>query len=185
MWQEISKYGNKLVQQGLVESHFGNISIRDGESIFITARGCALDEITEDGVVEVDLTSPTDRDCMSSTETIVHRAIYQQSQASAVIHAHCPFSVVESLLSDTGVIEPIDSEGRCFLKNIPVIGGQMGSEELAHNAGTALSDHNALIVHGHGTFATGSTLKEAYVITTQIEHSCRIRYWYDLARKYC
>ena len=55
MWQEIAKYGRKLVEHGLVESNFGNISIRAGNRMLITRTGAALDEITENNVVEVDI----------------------------------------------------------------------------------------------------------------------------------
>ncbi|MCS3923727.1 aldolase [Methanosalsum natronophilum] len=183
MWEQISKFGNKLVNEGLVESHFGNISVRSNESIFITAKGCALDEIKEDNVIEVGLNSICENDEIASSETIVHRLIYQNSNCKAIIHAHCPFSVVESLLVEENNISPLDSEGKLFLKSIPLISGQIGSIELAKNASNALMDHNAAIVRGHGTFATGADLREAYIITTQIEHSCRIKYWYDLAKK--
>ena len=53
MWREISRIGKKLVENGLVESHFGNTSVRIGSRMLITRSGCALDEITEDSVVEV------------------------------------------------------------------------------------------------------------------------------------
>jgi L-fuculose-phosphate aldolase len=45
MWQEIAKFGKKLVERDLVESQFGNISVRKGEKMLITKRGFALDEI--------------------------------------------------------------------------------------------------------------------------------------------
>ncbi|NOQ32829.1 MAG: hypothetical protein GQ567_01325, partial [Methanosarcinales archaeon] len=33
---------------------------------------------------------------------------------------------------------------------------------------------------GHGTIATGMILEDAYVVTTQIEHSCMVKYHLDL-----
>jgi L-fuculose-phosphate aldolase len=182
MWQEIAKYGRKLVERGLVESNFGNISIRAGDKMLITRSGAALDEITENNVVEVDIRNTSSLDIIASSETVVHREIYRQTSALAIIHAHCQFSVVESLLAGpAGAILPVDSEGQYFLGNIPVVGGGIGSRELSENLANALSRYRGAVVYSHGTFAIGRTLGDAYIVTTQLEHSCKIKYLYDLA----
>ncbi len=43
--------------------------------------------------------------------------------------------------------------------------------------------HKSIIVFSHGTFSIGKTLEEAYFVTEQTEHSCKLKYYYDLARK--
>lgn len=182
MWQEIAKYGRKLIEHGLVESNFGNISIRAGDKMLITRSGAALDEVTENSVVEVDIQDTSSMDIIASSETVVHREIYRRTSALAVIHAHCRYSVVESLLTGpAGVILPVDSEGQYFLGNIPVVGGGIGSRELAENLANALSRSRGAVVYSHGTFAIGRTLGDAYIVTTQLEHSCKIKYLYELA----
>ncbi|KCZ72644.1 ribulose-5-phosphate 4-epimerase-like epimerase or aldolase [Candidatus Methanoperedens nitroreducens] len=183
MWQDMAKFGKKLVDHGLVESHFGNISIRIGSRMLITRTGFALDEIDENSVVEVDIDKPSSLDIIASSESIVHRAIYKNTSALAIIHAHSPFAVVESLLADRDMIVPVDSEGQYFLHEIPVVRGGIGTTELAKNTADALRDHRGAIVFSHGTFAIGKILEEAYIITTQIEHSCKLKYYCDLARK--
>ncbi|MCK5661653.1 MAG: class II aldolase/adducin family protein, partial [Methanosarcinales archaeon] len=65
----------------------------------------------------------------------------------------------------------VDIEGQYFLPEIPVVGGGSGTAELGENLGLMLSKVDAAIVQGHGTFAVGGTLEEAYVATTRIEHS--------------
>ncbi|AAM31231.1 aldolase [Methanosarcina mazei] len=182
MWQEMAKYGRKLVEHGLVESNFGNISVRAGDRIVITRSGTALDEITGDNIVEVGIRDTSSLDMIASSEAVVHREIYRRTSVLAIIHAHCPYSVVESLLAGPGnVIVPVDSEGQYFLGDIPVVGGGIGSSELAKNLADSLSGHRGAVVFSHGTFATGRTLGEAYIVTTQLEHSCRVKYLYDLA----
>jgi L-fuculose-phosphate aldolase len=183
MWREISRIGKKLVKNGLVESHFGNISVRIGNRMLITRSGCALDEIKEDSVVEVSIGGSCVLDMIASSETIVHRAIYKNTPALAIVHAHCPFAVTLSLLANGDSITPADSEGQYFLGEVPIVKGGIGSDELAQNLGMALASHKAAIIYSHGTFATGKVLDEAYVLTTQVEHSCKIKYWYDLAKK--
>lgn len=183
MWQEISKIGKKLVDHGLVESHFGNISVRIGNKMLITRSGSALDEITENSVVEVELEGTSGLDMIASSEAIVHRAIYKDTSALAIIHAHCQFAVTLSLLADSDSIVPVDSEGQYFLHEVPIVKGGIGTSELAKNTARALAEHKGAIIYSHGTFATGKILEEAYVVTTQIEHSCAIKYRYDMAMK--
>ncbi len=184
MWQEIAKFGTMLVDHGLVESHLGNISIRTGSRMLITRTGCALDGIDENSVVEVDIDKPSSLDTIASSESIVHRAIYKNTRALAVIHAHPAFAVIESLLAAEDMIAPLDIEGQHFLHGIPVVRGGSGTAELAKNAAEALKDRKGVIVFSHGTFATGMNLEEAYVVTTLVEHSCKLRYYYELAKKH-
>ncbi|HEY9245764.1 MAG TPA: aldolase, partial [Candidatus Methanoperedens sp.] len=146
MWHEIAKFGKKLVDHGLVESHFGNISIRTGGKMLITRSGFALDEINEDSVIEVEIDKPSSLDIIASSESLVHRMIYKNTSALAVIHAHCPFAVIASLLAEGDVVVPIDSEGQYFLHEIPIVCGDIGTAELAKNTANALRDHKGAIV---------------------------------------
>lgn len=182
MWQDMAKFGKKLVDHGLVESHFGNISVRIGSKMLITRTGFALDEINENSVVEVDIDKPSSLDLIASSESLVHRTVYKNTSALAIIHAHSPFAVIGSLLADKDTIIPVDSEGQYFLHEIPVVKGGIGTPELAKNTSNALRDHKGAIVYSHGTFAIGKILEEAYVIITQIEHSCKLKYFYELGK---
>lgn len=173
-WMEIARFGKKVVQSGLTSSRFGNISVLRGEDIFITRTGTMLDEIDEDQIIGIDLLGPCEGDKVASTETCVHRAIYCKTSSRAVIHTHSPYSVALSLIEDE--IEPIDSEGRHFLGPMPVVDGGFGTDLLAENVSTALISHNACIARGHGAFAIGKSLAEAYTMASMAEHSSKVRY---------
>ncbi|PKL57703.1 MAG: fuculose phosphate aldolase, partial [Methanomicrobiales archaeon HGW-Methanomicrobiales-5] len=67
-----------------------------------------------------------------------------------------------------------DSEGVMFCPLIPVVTGAPGTQEVADNVARALSTSKLVIARGHGTFAAGATLDDAYVLTSLAEHSCRI-----------
>lgn len=177
-WQLIAGFGRRIVAAGLTSSRFGNISLRHGEKIFITATGSSLDELDRDLVVETDLTGPCPS--MASSETCVHRAIYRESEAEAIIHTHSPFAVVLSLI-EREAVEPIDSEGVHFLGAMPIVDGPFGTEELGRSVSLALRDHPACIARGHGVFAAGKSLPEAYIAVCMAEHSSQVRY---LVRSY-
>ena len=97
-WQEISRLGKKLILAGLTSSRFGNISLLDGDQILITCTGTMLDELDEDGVVEVDLSGSCPEDAIASSEICVHRAVYQCTSHQAIVHTHSPYAVAASLL---------------------------------------------------------------------------------------
>lgn len=174
-WQEIARFGKKIVFAGLTSSRFGNISTLRGDRIFITCTGSMLDELDEAQVVEVDLTGPCPMDRTASSETCVHRAIYQSTSAMAVIHTHSPYAAALSLIEETA-IEPIDSEGKHFLGPMPVVEGSFGSNDLAESVSSALRGHIACIARGHGVFAAGRDLAEAYTAACMAEHSSQVKY---------
>jgi L-fuculose-phosphate aldolase len=178
--EEIARFGRKVVANGLTSSRFGNISKLQGNRIAITCTGSMLDELDESQVIEVDLCGPSDLDKIASSETIVHRAIYICTCARAVIHTHSPYAVALSLL-ESEAIEPLDSEGVLFMGDLPIVEGGCGTEGLARAASLALQSHKACIARGHGVFAIGKSLAEAYTVACMAEHSSKVRY---LVRSY-
>jgi L-fuculose-phosphate aldolase len=179
--RDIARFGKKLVSSGLTSSRFGNISARSGSKIVITCTGTMLDELENDQIVEVDLTRTCDLDKMASSETCVHRRVYQNTAAKAIIHTHSPFAVSMSLLENS-VVKPIDSEGTIFLGDMPIVDGHFGTDELARNVSTALVSHKACIARGHGVFAAGKNLVEAYTAASMAEHSAQVKYLVDAYR---
>ncbi len=183
MWREISKFGKKMVQCGLTHSHFGNISLRVGNRLIITRSGSMLDEIDESMVVELDLDKPSSFDTIASSEAIVHRHIYKETSALAIIHAHSPFAIVQSMISSTNLLIPTDCESKYFLHEIPIITGGVGSKELARNAANALKDHKGAIIKEHGPITMGKIVEDAFVTICSIEHACQVKYFTDLLLK--
>ena len=164
-----------MVASGLTSSRFGNISLCQGEKISITCTGSMLDELDQSSVVEVDLNCPCDLDKIASSETCVHRAIYQSTSNKAVIHTHSPYAVALSLL-ETDSVEPLDSEGILFLGAMPIVEGHFGSDQSRQSCIRALQSHKACIARGHGVFASGMNLSEAFTAASMAEHSSKVRY---------
>jgi L-fuculose-phosphate aldolase len=183
--QELIKYGKKIVEAGLAHSHFGNVSKRVGDQMLISTTGSMLDELEGQIVtVPVDPESPDELDVIASTEVNVHRAIYKATSALAILHGHSNYAVAMSMLYQPGeLIVPEDSESIYVLHEIPVVRGGVGSEELARNAAHALRDHKGIVVQGHGTFARGATVDEAFVVLSSVEHACMVKYLVDVAKR--
>ena len=166
---DFERVGKRLFAEHLVGGNFGNMSVRSGDDgFFIKRTGTYLDVAAEP--VFVALTGPAPAD--ASSEYRVHREIYQKTPYTAVVHAHPPAAIAASLVMDK--IIPEDSEGLMFCPEIPVVTGSPGSQEVADTVSSALMKGKLVIARGHGTFAAGKTLDEAYLLTSLAEHSCRV-----------
>jgi L-fuculose-phosphate aldolase len=123
-------------------------------------------------------------DGQASSETSSHRAIYLATDARAIIHAHPQFAIVESLLCKDE-IKPIDSEGLPFLNTIPIVDGDSGSKELYDSLTKIFASGKVkgVVNRGHGSFAIGPELRDCFNTTAMIEHSSKIKYYYDNAKR--
>jgi len=171
MFQEI---GRDLYVHNLVSSHGGNISVRFGDRIIIKRRGAMLGRLKPHDLIETGLEKNDSGVARASTELIVHRAIYHATPALAVVHAHPRRAIALSLSRDE--IIPIDNEGSYLLKKIPVVETEFasGSRQMADTIAGALKSYKIVMMRGHGSFATGQTLDEAFQWTDALEEVCEI-----------
>lgn len=162
--KEFRRFGSLLWQKGLVSYQSGNLSILKKNHIFIKKRGASLGFLTPSDIIRVSIESDNPE---ASSELPTHRAIYTNTPARAVIHSHPPHAVILSLSLDE--IKPVDTEAPILIGNkIPVLKGS--PQEIAE----ALREYKVVIIKGHGAFARGESLEEAFSITTTLEHSCYI-----------
>ena len=174
MLEQFQAVGQDLFASGAVSSHGGNLSVRLGDRILITRRGAMLGRLAEADIVDTALAGIDEQAEAASRELLVHRAIYQKTDAAAICHAHPVHAIVRSLISDEVV--PIDSEGRYLLPSVPVFSFAMsiGSPDVAETVSEALREYKCVLVRGHGAFAAGATLEEAYQWVSVLEVASRI-----------
>lgn len=166
--------GHDLFTRGLVSSHSGNLSIRLRDHLIITRRSCSLSCLQEPDLIETGICKNDRSTPLASIELAVHRAIYQETPALAIVHAHPPHAVALSLV-ETEIV-PNDAEALAMIGRVPILGWHMEVRPggLADIIAQALKQHRIVMVHGHGSFAIGQLLEEAYSCTTMLEESCRV-----------
>ncbi len=172
--ERFSAIGRDLFVSGAISSHGGNLSERAGDRIMITRRGAMLGRLREDDVVWTRL-AECELDEACSRELVVHRAIYEATDARAIVHAHPVHTIARSLRE--GVIVPIDSEARYVLGDaVPVVSAAetIGSAEAAELLAGALEKHPVAVLRSHGVFARGCTLEAAFYHVSCLEIACRI-----------
>lgn len=179
---ELGTYARLLVELGLLEFKGGNLSVRIGEDdMLITRRSAAKGLSIEDDIVRTSVRSVDDPGALEASSALeVHRAIYQATDARAVVHAHPSKTVSLSFFLDALV--PIDENGLLYLRpKVSVVGPpslfgwNLAAEEMAE----CLRTENVVVQKWHGTFAKGRDLAEAFHRTRAVEfmsaHLIRVR----------
>ena len=166
--------GRDLFEADMVSSHGGNLSVRFGDHVIIKRRGAMLGRLEPHDLIETRVDRNDSGVALASSELLVHRTIYMKTPALAIVHCHPRTAIAFSLSRDE--IVPIDNEASYLLKKVPVIWEEFasGSPEMANNLADTLSKYKIVMMRGHGSFAIGQTLDEAFHWSSTLEESCEI-----------
>jgi L-fuculose-phosphate aldolase len=167
---ELVQACRRLADAGLVVGTAGNVSVRVGERVSLTAKGVALGEVTSDDVAVTDLDgnvlagSPT-------SELELHLAIYRRYDAGAIVHTHATMATALA----------------CVLDELPVIHYQLlalggairvapfhpfGTTELATAVAEALRGRTGALLANHGAVNHASSLADAVDGAFLLEWAC-------------
>jgi molybdopterin-guanine dinucleotide biosynthesis protein B len=163
----------RLRAAGYNDAQIGNASVRDGARFWITPSAAFGDAAGRDDLIACEV----DGACADavSLDAPVHREVYRQlSDVGAVLHTHGPHSVAVSFAGRD--FEPPDFEGARLVGSVPVlkVAPEEHQEQAPAKVAEALTSHPVCIVAGHGVYARGATIRDAYRWTTTLELSARI-----------
>ncbi|MFP4474275.1 MAG: class II aldolase/adducin family protein [Desulfatibacillaceae bacterium] len=176
----LEEAGRATVEDGLVDSYFGNVSCLVNDTLLISQTGSSLDELA--GFVDA---CPMDKSSCAaitaSSELPAHREIVSNTPYRAVLHGHPRFSVVLSMACEK---THCPCRGRChvdcpekrFVCGAPIVPGEVGGgpKSLWRTVPSAVAEHGVAVVHGHGVFAAGEKdFNQAFRALVQIEDCCR------------
>jgi L-fuculose-phosphate aldolase len=173
---ELVKYYHLLRERDINDSHSGNGSVRDGDSLWITPTGACADTLQPWQIVRCALEGAAAAG--ASSDLALHRQVYLRNpRARAVLHGHAVHAI--ALTMDGNPFEPVDLEGDLyFTHGVSVIDIPYDNYFSASPAlvGEALASHPAVIVRGHGLYAWGENLNQAYKWLCSLELAARIKY---------
>jgi len=174
IYEQFKEIGRDLYDAGMISSHGGNLSVRLGDRVVIKRRGAMLGRLKPHDLVETRLDKNDSGVTLASTELLAHRTIYIKTPALAICHCHPRTAIAFSLTRDE--IVPIDNEASYLLKKVPVIWEEFasGTPEMANKLADALQSYKIVMLRGHGSFATGQTLDEAFFWSSTLEEACEI-----------
>jgi len=171
--KKLIEVGKLLYVEDLVDARAGNLSCRLEKSLIITRRGSHLGRLREEDFIKIPLFERHMLEDRASSELLVHREVYMNTNHVCVVHAHPISAVILSFTHD--VIEPVDSEGKDLLGSVKVLPPYpSGSEELARSVSETLKDSKLVIVRSHGVFSANKDPFYAYAHISVLERSCKI-----------
>jgi L-fuculose-phosphate aldolase len=173
---DLVTYSRRLLTDRLCIGTSGNLSVRVGDRIFITPSTISAHEMTPDQIAETDLAGTiVEASARPSTELPFHTAIYNGTDAGAVVHTHSMFATALSTTHDElpAIHYMINSMGGP-VRVVPYC--TFGTEELAQRVRAGVKDRYATLIQNHGTVAYGATLAEAYGRAQLLEWLCEL-YW--------
>lgn len=175
----VADASRRLADAGLLIGTAGNVSVRSGDLVAVTATGVTLGTCTADDVTVVDLGGTVVEGSLAPTsELALHLGVYADGppeHLAAVVHTHAPFATALA----------------CVLDELPVLhyqqlalGGAIrvasyatfGTPALADAVREALSGRSAALLANHGSVAIGSTLDKALENALLLEWLCQLHH---------
>ena len=171
--ESIVEYGNKLVEEGLVQGTWGNISIRLNKTeMLVTPSGIAYDKLTPNDIIKVNYIKMKYQEngtLKPTSEKALHAQIYKKrNDVWAVVHTHSTYCSVFAAC-EKGIPVPEEKKEKYtdFVKCAPY--GTPGSERLAEDTALAFGKSFGALMAHHGMVAGGRSLEQAFDNCREIE----------------
>lgn len=174
--QAVKDAGVKLLESGLVQGTWGNISIRlDEKRMAVTPSAMDYIRMQPEDVVIVDIeTLEYDSPVKPTSEKKIHAAIYRdRPEINAVIHSHplCSSSVASARIEMPVMSEEMErlvgGSAKCGKYGMP------STKALTEGAVEAMKERNACFLANHGVLACGKSIEEAFDVCRVMEESSR------------
>lgn len=176
-------------ERGVFSGRNGNISMRLGETVLITASGASKGRLTPDDILAVNLAGGAPcggpgRTAKPSSEMPAHLCIYRaQSEAMAVVHTHPPhlLALDQALPEGKGLFDLTLYETEVYKEKYATVPPlPPGGERLGEIVGKTARHKEALLMRRHGLICWGKSIEDALALTEEIEGLARVR-WLMLA----
>lgn len=163
--------------RGLFAGFNGNISMRQGNRVIITATGSVKGHLDPQELAVIDLKTGTQQNSPpASSELAVHLEIYRhQPQAMAIVHTHPPHLLTLSLQKTDVLLDLPLYEGQVFAQKMTRVPAQKpGSQALAMAVGQASAKYPAIFMDNHGLVCWGETMVQALGLSEELESLAQI-----------
>ncbi|MBR1424838.1 class II aldolase/adducin family protein [bacterium] len=162
--KKLLKYGKIAAKRGLTPGYSGNMSIRYGDKILITATGSSNGFLDEEDISLIDFDGNNLAGNKPSSEKFLHIRFYKERpDINAVLHFHPPFLTAFAAVGvepDKNVLPEIVYE----FGHIPLAEYAIpGSIELVENTAKYFVDHDIILMKNHGVIACGKSVKDAFL----------------------
>ena len=166
---EIIKYGDIIDCKNFSPGTSGNISVRYGDKILITASGASNGDLAYEDIVVIDfkgnvVESSNKGSKKASSEKMLHVEFYKmRKDINAVIHVHPPF-LSSFAAARKSLEEPVMAENVFYFGKIPLADYALPSSlDLVDYTAKHFDKYNAVLMANHGFVVGDVDLKQAYL----------------------
>lgn len=178
---ELVRTARALIADGLVRGAGGNVSAREGDTMWMSPSGFSLHDASSGDYPGVSI-ERGEIVCGSnrpSSEVLMHLAVYRRRpEVEAVIHTHPPITI--ALTAAGHDLRPLFADYYVYLggnvPHLPYV--TVTTPELAAEVEreVAASDCHGMVLRNHGAITVGTSIKEAYFRTLAIEEQATVQH---------
>ena len=173
--KELIETGKWIMDKQLTWGTSGNISVRDGDKVYVTASGTVLGDLHEEDISVVDLSGELIEGKKPSKETGMHLEVYRKCpEVNAVLHAS-PFWTTFAACTDIDIKTNLFIESMYYdekILHIPYF--HAGSKELANAVSEACDETHVILMDHHGVLVYDKNLAECRSALEVTDNVCRM-----------
>lgn len=170
---------HRLAALGLSPGSSGNVSVRIGDRIHVSATGSSLADLSRADLSVLDLQGHRVQGPIPTKEASLHMAFYARSpEISCVVHLHSPATVAVSCLpphSDRSALPPITPYFVMRVGQTPLLPyAHPGSPDHANHLATIDFQFRAALLRNHGAVVAGSQVSQAETAAIELEQAAAV-----------
>ena len=163
------------MEKNLTWGTSGNISVREGDHIYVTASGTVIGDLHEEDITVVDLEGKVLEGRKPSKETGMHLEVYRKRpEVAAVLHAS-PFWTTFAACTTIEMKTDLFIESMYYdekLLRVPYF--HAGSSALAEAVSKVAEKTHVILMEHHGMLCYDQNLKECRSALEVTENVCRM-----------
>jgi L-fuculose-phosphate aldolase len=168
---QVVEISRKLYERQLVNANEGNVSVRDGNLVYISPSQVCKELLTPEMIAVTDLEgNQIEGQLKASSELKLHLYIYSlRDDVGGIVHNHSPFATAYAIAR-----KPIESKAYTemiyFYDKIPVVDyGTPGTDKIAKGIPQYIYQTDVCLLANHGLVAVGTDAYDAYLKAEAVE----------------
>lgn len=175
---DLVEAGRELVRLGLTAGESGNLSVRVGQTVWMSPTNSHLGALDPERLAAVGLDGTPIDGPAPSKEVLLHLALYRRDEsATTVVHVHSPYAVALSCRepwADHCAIPPITPYFLMKVGQVPLIPYYApGDPEQADRVESNSHAFSGALLANHGQITAGTTFTQSVNAAIEIEEAAR------------
>jgi len=181
---DIIKYSALGYERFLTIADSGNVSCRFGDGILVTGSGVELGEVTENGILHLDMNGNILSNPLGlkpSKEASMHLSIYRlRPDVNSIYHVHPAYTTAYAVKGMT--IPFLTSTAKRKIVKTPLVPyAEPGSEKLGDYVAEAIlatgnESIKSLLLEGHGILTFADSVKLSFQLAELLEVTAKIAF---------